>query len=271
MDKLPEFLFMAIGNACKIFDNITYNVHGDETRTRISIIFNKAENKERQHKTKSTMRRDNKRMNDFIKKKAESKTDENTTRETIKEHFVNKTGSNACLMDADEINLRKGERNINDDKAQNDIAHLCDTKNKIHINEYSKEPQTDNKENTTSLNETEHGTLEDITCNNNNCNSEGDVVMADVKTVLSKVIVKHTKSEPDKLIAQVHGFDAIVVFDMKLNKPYQLEPSDKQYDKFKQNVDDTDFYDIRSNHHRPWYMDSLIDELAQFALDFYFE
>ena len=65
MDNLPKFLIKAIRDACEEFPVITYTVHGDDQKARISIMFSMSENKQVKRKSASTGRRDNKRMKEF--------------------------------------------------------------------------------------------------------------------------------------------------------------------------------------------------------------
>ena len=69
MDKLPIFLVKSIESACDLFSNITYSVHGDENRVRISIMFDRNDSMQQKRKSKSTVARDTKRMNVYVQKK----------------------------------------------------------------------------------------------------------------------------------------------------------------------------------------------------------
>ena len=68
--ELPTFLVKSIANAFDIFTNVTYTVHGDDKKARISIMFEQNDNKQTVRKSKSTVSRDHRRM-----EKYDSKTD----------------------------------------------------------------------------------------------------------------------------------------------------------------------------------------------------
>lgn len=65
MDKLPKFLLSAIKSACDEFSTITYSVHGDDEKVRISIMFSKSDNKQVKRKYGAALRRDNKRLREY--------------------------------------------------------------------------------------------------------------------------------------------------------------------------------------------------------------
>ncbi|CAC5386651.1 unnamed protein product [Mytilus coruscus] len=65
MDKLPKFLLSAIRSACEEFGTITYSVHGDNEKARISIMFSKSDNKQVKRKSGAALRRDNKRLREY--------------------------------------------------------------------------------------------------------------------------------------------------------------------------------------------------------------
>ncbi|CAG2209595.1 unnamed protein product [Mytilus edulis] len=65
MDKLPKFLLSAIRSACEEFGTITYSVHGDNEKARISIMFAKSDNKQVKRKSGAALRRDNKRLREY--------------------------------------------------------------------------------------------------------------------------------------------------------------------------------------------------------------
>ncbi|CAC5423445.1 unnamed protein product [Mytilus coruscus] len=66
MDRLPKFLIKAIECACEEYGIITYSFHGDNDKTRISIMFSNTDsNKQVKRKSGSARRRDNKRLKEF--------------------------------------------------------------------------------------------------------------------------------------------------------------------------------------------------------------
>ncbi|CAC5409052.1 unnamed protein product [Mytilus coruscus] len=65
MERLPKFLMKAIDCACEEYGMITYSFHGDNDKTRISIMFSNTDNKQVKRKSGSTRRRDNKRLKEF--------------------------------------------------------------------------------------------------------------------------------------------------------------------------------------------------------------
>ncbi|CAC5391802.1 unnamed protein product [Mytilus coruscus] len=65
MERLPKFLMKAIDCACEEYGMITCSFHGDNDKTRISIMFSNTDNKQVKRKSGSTRRRDNKRLKEF--------------------------------------------------------------------------------------------------------------------------------------------------------------------------------------------------------------
>ena len=74
MEKLPKFLDKSIANACESFTNMTYTVHADDKKAKISIMFAQNDNKQTMRRSKSTARRDNRRTD-----KREVKLNKNTS------------------------------------------------------------------------------------------------------------------------------------------------------------------------------------------------
>lgn len=70
MENLPNFLLKAIQNACEEFSVITYTVHGDNGKARISIMFSNSDCKQMKRKSISTLRRDNKRIKEYNNSKS---------------------------------------------------------------------------------------------------------------------------------------------------------------------------------------------------------
>lgn len=69
MENLPPYLLKAIEGACSMFSNVTFSIHGDINKTRISIMFDEGDSNKLKRKSKSTVHRDNKRLEKFIEKK----------------------------------------------------------------------------------------------------------------------------------------------------------------------------------------------------------
>ena len=66
MDRLPKFLIKALECACEEYGIITYSFHGDNDKTRISIMFSNTDtNKQVKRKSESARKRDNKRLKEF--------------------------------------------------------------------------------------------------------------------------------------------------------------------------------------------------------------
>ncbi|CAC5411555.1 unnamed protein product [Mytilus coruscus] len=66
MDRLPKFLIKAIECASEEYGIITYSFHGDNDKTRISIMFSNTDtNKQVKRKSGSARRRDNRRLKEF--------------------------------------------------------------------------------------------------------------------------------------------------------------------------------------------------------------
>ncbi|VDI61820.1 Hypothetical predicted protein [Mytilus galloprovincialis] len=65
MERLPSLLRSTIENACEQFRNITFTVHGESDRARISIIFANEDTNKSKRKSISTVNRDKKRMKEY--------------------------------------------------------------------------------------------------------------------------------------------------------------------------------------------------------------
>ncbi|VDH93440.1 Hypothetical predicted protein, partial [Mytilus galloprovincialis] len=65
MERLPSLLMSTIENACGQFRNITFTVHGENDRARISIMFSNEDNNKSKRKSNSTVNRDKKRMKEY--------------------------------------------------------------------------------------------------------------------------------------------------------------------------------------------------------------
>ncbi|CAC5406645.1 unnamed protein product [Mytilus coruscus] len=65
MERLPSLLMSTIENACEQFRNITFTVHGENDRARISIMFTNEDSNKSKRKSNSTVNRDKKRMKEY--------------------------------------------------------------------------------------------------------------------------------------------------------------------------------------------------------------
>ncbi|VDI07978.1 Hypothetical predicted protein [Mytilus galloprovincialis] len=65
MERLPLLLTSTIHNACEQFRNITFTVHGENDKARISIMFTNQESIKSKRKSNSTIKRDNKRLREY--------------------------------------------------------------------------------------------------------------------------------------------------------------------------------------------------------------
>ncbi|CAG2224882.1 unnamed protein product [Mytilus edulis] len=65
MERLPSLLMSNIESACEQFRNISFTVHGENDRARISIVFTNQDNNKTKRKSKSTVNRDQKRMKEY--------------------------------------------------------------------------------------------------------------------------------------------------------------------------------------------------------------
>ncbi|CAC5380623.1 unnamed protein product [Mytilus coruscus] len=65
MERLPSLLTSTIQNACEQFRNITFTVHGENDKARISIMFTNQESIKSKRKSNSTIKRDNKRLREY--------------------------------------------------------------------------------------------------------------------------------------------------------------------------------------------------------------
>ena len=66
------FLVKYIENACELFTNVTYMVHGDDIKARISIMFVQNDKTQIVRKSKSKVSRDHKRMDKYNNSKTDN-------------------------------------------------------------------------------------------------------------------------------------------------------------------------------------------------------
>ena len=281
MDKLPLFLINAIESACEIYSNISYNVHGDKNRARISIVFENNECKQRPTKSKSTVRRDNKRMADYINltetNKHISKDVEENRPLCSREH---KTNCDTGIMDIDDNN----EWNANHDKIPNtnrstsgfgrphSVVRNDNTEKRTDI-EINSETENTKYEEVNNL--TENGSMGDDNktfederkdeCDDE-LNLEENPIVVGTETVLPKIVAKYGKYGNDKLIGKVEGSKSLVVFNSQNKTIYEITSDNRCYDNFMKNVD-IDFVDIRGNPYLSKHVVGQIKEMATFAID----
>ncbi|VDI64331.1 Hypothetical predicted protein [Mytilus galloprovincialis] len=65
MERLPALLMSTIENACEQFRNITFTVHGENDRARVSIVFTNEDSTKSKRKSNSTVNRNKKRMKEY--------------------------------------------------------------------------------------------------------------------------------------------------------------------------------------------------------------
>ena len=79
MERLPSLLMSTIENACEQFSNISFTVHGENDRARISIVFTNQEISKSKRKSNSTVNRDRKRMKEYNNDNVHIENSENDT------------------------------------------------------------------------------------------------------------------------------------------------------------------------------------------------
>ncbi|CAG2206185.1 unnamed protein product [Mytilus edulis] len=77
MERLPSLLTSTIENACRQFRHISFTVHGENDRARVSIVFTNQDSNKTKRKSNSTVNRDKKRMKEYNTDDANSSISEN--------------------------------------------------------------------------------------------------------------------------------------------------------------------------------------------------
>ncbi|CAC5397724.1 unnamed protein product [Mytilus coruscus] len=72
MERLPSLLTSTIQNACKQFCNITFTVHGENDKARISIMFTNQDSVKSKRKSNSSVKRDNKRLKEYYENNSDT-------------------------------------------------------------------------------------------------------------------------------------------------------------------------------------------------------
>lgn len=82
MERLPSLLVSSIQHACEHYRNITFTIHGAEDKARISIVFCNDDQSKMKRKSNATVRRNTKRMNNYVDDQSKDNRSENELEET---------------------------------------------------------------------------------------------------------------------------------------------------------------------------------------------
>ncbi|CAG2257559.1 unnamed protein product [Mytilus edulis] len=252
MDKLPAYLVKSIDNACSLFSKITFTIHGDENKARISIMFGQSEDKNNKRKSQSMERRNNIRMSNFIQKV--TKDNENiTTNESQATEIIQ------CdqLMELENENVRSAE------------TATINIYIRIHLRKVRKLQKRKG-----SIDNVDQNLLENVKQSRNerklptqkDDESDDDDILVGIDDVISKVVIKKSRLLPDKLIAKLKGTGKIIRYDRELDNTIEVCSIDDDYHTFKKNVEQ-DFGDVRDYEFRPDDTDEKVELMARFAFD----
>ena len=264
MDKLPIFLRNAIENACGIYTNISYTVHGDDSKTRISIMFTQGDNKQSKRKSNATVSRDAKRMKDHIEntKDTDNKKSHETNNEIRQEtvYNVDRDDEESSAMEVDSKIVRSANNNKAEKTTDDKKSSVNRTKEKLKSREVDVEKKNKCVDEIGTANSNSNEIM-----NNKNSTDEG-IIKVTAEMILSKVVIKHSRFGPDRLIGKVTGSNKLVMYNKKNNSVTEILPSNPNYESFLENVE-FDFEDVRTNPYRDTFVDKKIDEMAVYAMD----
>lgn len=269
MDKLPTFLVKSIVNACELFTNVTYTVHGDDKKARISIMFAQNDNKQTVCKSKSTVSRDHRRMEKYNSKidNINQSVDISATMiQNEKAVLLNKVDDidNVCEMDIDKNILQSD----NTDNIEVEINNI--TNNNEELAEIVTDNSADEAINNTNetLDVSENKIETDAVCQNIDGKKERNEHQTSINSnmVISKVVLKHIMNSPALLIGKITGSSKLVLCNLKTNRMFKASTTHPYYNNYLRNVD-KDLTDVRENPSRPPYIDDAIEEMTKLALD----
>ncbi|CAG2236381.1 unnamed protein product [Mytilus edulis] len=275
MDKLPAYLVKSIDNACSLFSKITFTIHGDENKARISIMFGQSEDKNNKRKSQSMERRNNIRMSNFIQKV--TKDNENiTTNESQATEIIQ------CdqLMELENENVRSAETATVMDNIAHELPENGTMFSDKHLHKNSPKKRKKTTKRKGSIDNVDQNLLENVKQSRNEikiantkddeCSDESDAedihVLVGIDDVISKVVIKKSRLLPDKLIAKLKGTGKIIRYDRELDNTIEVCSIDDDYHTFKKNVEQ-DFGDVRDYEFRPDDTDEKVELMARFAFD----
>ena len=262
---MPKFLLKAIQNACEEFRVVTYTVHGDDEKARISIMFSNSDCKQVKRKSVATVRRDNKRMKEFNNSKYSSNatndvdnSDSNPGIEVLADNTNVKTVHsvadcepsmeiesvpNCASLSADENTIgenieRSNDRKVNSTKP---VKPVVTTPIEVHK---QKEKVINSKSDSSEQ------------CNN----IESSVSKKDV--TLEKIVLKKSRMDADRLIGKCSN-GRLITFNVHQKVFDILDESDGRYEWYKQCVEH-DFKDVRDTMFYTFEMEENVDKLYEF-------
>ncbi|CAG2220056.1 unnamed protein product [Mytilus edulis] len=269
MDKLPAYLVKSIDNACSLFSKITFTIHGDENKARISIMFGQSEDKNNKRKSQSMERRNNIRMSNFIQKV--TKDNENiTTNESQATEIIQ------CdqLMELENENVRSAETATVMDNIAHELPENGTMFSDKHLHKNSPKKSKKTTKRKGSIDNVDQNLLENVKQSRNerklptqkDDESDDDDILVGIDDVISKVVIKKSRLLPDKLIAKLKGTGKIIRYDRELDNTIEVCSIDDDYHTFKKNVEQ-DFGDVRDYEFRPDDTDEKVELMARFAFD----
>ena len=204
----------AIENACEEFRVITYTVHGDDEKARISIMFSNIECKQVKRKSVATVRRDSKRMKEFNDSKSTASVTadcdrpvSNTDVEVLNENTNVKTvdsdsNNNEPNMEFESVPVCASSLFTEVKTVGENIEHSIDST--VDSNEPVKQVTTTsvevNKQKETGLKDKQK-VLNSKSANSEQCDiNKLEAQWKDV--VFEKIVLKKSRMEADRLIGK---------------------------------------------------------------------
>ena len=249
MDKLPKFLLSAIASACEEFGTITYSVHGDNEKARISIMFAKSDNnKQVKRKSGAALRRDNKRLREYSENNSKIQvthldTLDDITAENENEirSIINDEPSMECENEpvcASEYNSKQCGDNIERSTVNID-SDLPNRFIDLPINQV--DPIIDTHEEKTIVPKIKHNRT--VTNKNNGTiinkeKSDKDSVSPPqlLHERFGKIVFKKSRAGQDLLIGKVHNRELLVVYEMDRMQIRTMNDDDYNYEHYEQLV-----------------------------------
>ncbi len=261
MERLPALLVSTVQSACEQFKNISFTVHGDSDKARISIVFTNSDNKSNKRKSKATIKRDHKRLREYRDEQSYGGED------TIDLEFIDASINSSEIVGSSSIKKRK--HSPNDIENESTIASIHGIEEVEEIP--SRVNQDYNKIETVNQIQIDHEEKEQTKTKTIESSENEDIDMNNEKSFdsdefLSKVALMRNKRTSDVLIAETVKHKKLIAYNIKKKICRQVTEHDGVYAKYHDALI-TDFQDVRETELLPGELEKCLGIMVMFVIE----
>lgn len=253
MENLPALLLSTIKSASEQFKNVSFTVHGETDRARISIVFSNQDSAINKRKSNATVKRDIKRM----KEHNEARSNSNQVTDT--------KSSEPMVTETVEPVIQFCENNVKSTDNKNKQIKVS----KSETLKPSSSKSDSGKSNFQVQNLTANSIDKDSTsteCIPGKLTENTEERNSEVDDYFSKIVVKKCRCAPDILIGKTIKTHKLVLYNTGHDKFEVLYYGDNEFDKYNKVLTE-DFKDVRETNLMTKTVEKGIIKLKDFVMN----